>query len=311
MPMAKRWFYYLVALTGCLVFYFAYRQWMAWILLMSVGFLPVLSLIVSLPAMLMARFRLDMPDTVAMGAVVPMRIRLDCPLPPPMWKLRILGHHRLTGQKWILRPEFDCPTEHCGALDCSFSRGWVYDYMGLFRIPKKVPPVFRLWIRPQRCKPTRLPDPEKEMAVFWRPKPGGGFSENHELRLYRPGDSLRQIHWKLSSKTGQLIYREPLEMGNNRLLLWLIHGGEPEEMDRKLGRLLWLSGYLQRRGLKHDVLAYTAEGQLLWHIGTSHTLRNVMDTLLCTKPMAEATLTAAKESAQWQFYIGGEADEAP
>lgn len=310
MLMVKRWFRYLAALAVCLIFYFVYRQWMAWVLLVGISLLPFLSLLLSLPAMLLARFRLDMPDAVTKDAVTPMGIRLECPLPLPMWRIRILAYHRLTGKNWLLKPGFDCPTEHCGALDCSFSRGWVYDYMGLFCIPKKTPPAFRLWIRPKRLKPKELPDPEKNMATFWKPKPGGGFSENHELRLYRPGDSLRQIHWKLSGKTGQLIYREPMEVSNNRLLLWMHHGGEPEAIDRKLGRLLWLSSYLQRRGLKHDVLVYTADGQLLWHIGTVHTVKDVMDTLLCRKPLDGEAFATPKEFAHWQFYIGGEADEA-
>lgn len=309
--MLKRWILFIAAFAGCLSFYIIYRQWMAWLLLVGVSALPLLSLLLSLPAMLMARFALNMPNEVKRGEALPLGVRLICPLPLPMWEIRTLAQHSLTGKRLLLKPGVNCPTEHCGVLDCSFSRGWVYDYMGLFRIPKQTPPPIRLWIRPQRLQPKHLPDLEKEIAVFWKPKPGGGFSENHELRLYRPGDSLRQIHWKLSSKTGKLIYREPMEMTNKRVLLWLIHGGEPEEMDRKLGRLLWLSSYLQQRELKHDVLVYTADGQLLWHIGTVHTLHDVMNTLLCRKPLVDATAALPNEANQWQIYIGGEADETP
>ncbi len=307
--MIKRWFCYLAALAGCLVFYFAYRQWMAWILLIGVSLLPLLSLALSLPAMLTSRLRCQMPEAVAQGSQVQMHVWLEGPFPPPRWQVRILAHHTLTGRNWLLQPAFDCPTEHCGALMCSFSRGFVYDYLGLFRVRKKVPSAFRMYIRPQRRMPRNFKDPVQDLATFWRPKAGGGFSENHELRLYRPGDSLRQIHWKLSGKTGQLIYREPMEASNNRLLLWLVHGGDPDMLDRKLGRLLWLSGHLQRRGLKHDVLACTADGNLLWHIGTVHTLKDVMNTLLCRQPMAQEESVTHKEFAHWQFYIGGEADE--
>ena len=308
--MLKRWFVYLVALTGCLIFYLANRQWMAWILLIGVSLLPFLSLLLSLPAMVMSRFQLDMPDAVEKGMVVAMSLSLECPLPSPMWQIRILGHQHLTGKKWLLKPGLDCPTEHCGALDCTFSRGWVYDYMGLFRIHKKVLPPFRLWVCPVPMPIRDLPDPEQHTATFWKPKPGGGFSETHELRLYRPGDSLRQIHWKLSGKVGKLIYREPMELANTRLLLWMVHGGTPDAVDRKLGRLLWLSDYLQGQGLQHDVLVHTAEGRLLWHIGTVHTIQDVMDTLLCRRPMEEEASAVAGEFAHWQFYIGGEADEA-
>jgi uncharacterized protein (DUF58 family) len=309
--MVKRWAYYLAVLAGCLIFYFAYRQWMAWIVLIGVALLPLLSLALSLPAMLWARWRLDMPEAVTQGAELPLNLWLDCPLPPPRWQIPVLAKHSLTRKEWLLQPGLDCPTEHCGALDCSFRRGWVYDYMGLFRMPKKAPAAFRLWIRPKAVRPLQMPDPEKDLAVFWKPKPGGGFSENHELRLYRPGDSLRQIHWKLSGKTGQLIFREAMEISNRRLVLWLLHGGSPEELDRKLGRLLWLGGYLQRRKLKFDVLAYTGAGQRMWHIGTAHTLKDAMNGLLAEEPMEQSHMESPETAGQWQFYIGGEADEAP
>ena len=87
--------------------------------------------------------------------------------------------------------------------------------------------------------------------------------------------------------------------------------GSPEELDRKLGRLLWLGGYLQRRKLKFDVLAYTGAGQRMWHIGTAHTLKDAMNGLLAEEPMEQSHMESPETAGQWQFYIGGEADEAP
>ena len=307
--MGKRWLQYLAVWALCLVFFFAYREWMAWIVLMSVSLLPLLSLAVSLPAMVLSRLTVSLPETVAIGTVTPMDIRLECPLPPPLWRVRITARHTLTGKLWILQPGLDCPTEHCGALRVSFTGGRVYDYMGLFFLPKKTPGDLQMLIRPSRLRPKDLPDPEKTIVTYWKPKAGGGFSENHELRLYRPGDSLRQIHWKLSSKTGKLIYREPMVLASDDLLLRLVHGGSPAELDRKLGKLLWLGLYLQRRGLAFDVLADTADGQKLWHITSKRSLLDVLDTLLSTAPLEYADLNTPVVGG-WQYYIGGDGDEA-
>lgn len=309
--MVKRWLQYLAVWTVCLVFYFAYRQWMAWIVLMSVSLLPLLSLAVSLPAMLLSRFTLSLPDAVVVGSITPLDIRLECPLPPPIWRMKVTARHTLTEKTWILQPGLDCPTEHCGGLYITFTGGRVYDYMGLFFLPKKPPADTRLLIRPKQLRPKDLPDPDKNIVTFWKPKAGGGFSENHELRLYRPGDSLRQIHWKLSSKTGNLIYREPMVLVSNRLLLRLVHGGAPAQLDRKLGKMLWLGLYLQRRGLQYDVLADTVEGQKLWHIDSKQALVEVVDALLCTEPLEQSELTVPTTSGSvWQYYIGGDAHEA-
>ena len=307
--MVKHWLRYLTVWAVCLVFFFAYRQWMAWIVLMSVSLLPLLSLAVSLPAMLLSRLTVSMPDAVAIGTVTPMDIRLECPLPPPVWKVRITARHTLTENNWILQPGLDCPTEHCGALQIHFAGGRVYDYMGLFFLPKKTPGDLRMLIRPSQLRPKDLPDPEKTIVTYWKPKAGGGFSENHELRLYRPGDSLRQIHWKLSGKTGKLIYREPMVLCSNDLLLCMVHGGTPAQLDRKLGKLLWLGLYLQRRGLQFDVLAHTTDGQKLWHINSKRRLLDVLDTLLCTAPLEYSDLNAPAGGG-WQYYIGGNANEA-
>lgn len=309
--MITRWIRYLSVWLVSLIFYFAYRQWMAWIVLMSISFLPLLSLAVSLPAMLLSRLEISMPQSVNAGSVTPLDLRLECPLPMPLWQAKVTARHALTQTSWILQPGLDCPTEHCGALYMTFTRCRVYDYMGLFFLPKKAPADIRLLIRPTQLRPKDLPDPDKKIVTYWKPKAGGGFSENHELRLYRPGDSLRQIHWKLSGKTGKLIYREPMMLVSNNLLLRLVHGGSADQLDRKLGKLLWLGLYLQRRDLKFDLLSDTAEGQKLWHIDSNQTLLEVVDTLLCTKPLEEADLDMpSANGSSWVYYIGGEANEA-
>ncbi len=293
----------------CLIFYLAYRQWMAWIVLMSASLLPLLSLAVSLPAMLLCHFQLSIPYAVTAGTHTAVDISLRCPLPVPAWKVRIDARHTLTGERWRLKVGKDCPTHNCGALYLHFSRGRVYDYMGLFFLPRKVPADHRLIIRPLQCKPLDLPHPERNIVTFWRPKAGGGFSENHELRLYRPGDSLRQIHWKLSGKTGKLIYREPMERVSNHLLLRLTHGGNPQQLNRKLGKLLWLGLYLQNLGLAFDVLADTAEGPKRWHVNGTRELMDVLDSLLCTPPLEQNQLAEPIAGSFWQYYIGGDAYE--
>ena len=45
-------------------------------------------------------------------------------------------------------------------------------------------------------------------------------SEMFQLREYRAGDDIRQIHWKLSAKTDELILREASQPESRELLLF-------------------------------------------------------------------------------------------
>ena len=307
--MVKRWLIYLAALGGCFGFYFAYREWFSYILLLTVVQLPWLSLLVSLPVMLTAKLHVELPPALLKGTYSVVRMSLRSFLPLPRWRLRMKAKNLLWGTDWVLLPGGDFPAEHCGTFRCHITRFWIYDYLGLFLLPRHSPGVFTASVRPTPIKPDPAPDVEKYLAQSWQPKAGGGFSENHELRLYRPGDHLKQIHWKLSAKTGKLIYREPMIPQGGRMLLWMYHSGDADKVDRKLGQLLWVSGYLQRLGLRHDILVYTAAGPRLWHIGTEHTLIDAMDALLSTPPTAEDPAAMLSEAAAWQFYIGGDSLE--
>jgi len=307
--MGKRWSIYLTGLLACLIFYIAYRGWVAWLLLLCALGLPALSLLLSLPGMLTSRVQIEMPLTVRAGQTLQLQVVIRSPLPTPPWQVAVNVYHTITGELLLLDSGSFCPTQHCGALNCKVQYARVYDYLGLFRIPLRRPANFRIFVRPIPLEPPVEPDLTQVLVTAWRPKTGGGFAENHELRLYRPGDSLHQIHWKLTAKTGKLILREPMVPDNNRMLLWMTLQGDPDTIDRKLGRLLWFSGYLQRFDLAHDILVYTAAGKFMWHISGQQTLRRAMDTLLCHSPYTDPHKPVLTEQVNWQHYIGGEEDE--
>ena len=308
--MVKRWLKFVAVWICCVVFYLLYREWFSYLLLTAVTALPLLSLVLSLPAILLARLRIELPPVVARGTHIKVHVSLDTKIPLPQWRMRMIGRHLLWGKDWVLRAYGDFPTEHCGTVTCKCARYWIYDYLGLFCLPKRGPAAFAVSVRPVPEMPVPAPNVDEYMSKSWRPKAGGGFSEHHELRLYRPGDHLKQIHWKLSAKTGELIFREAMIPQGGRMLLWLHHSGTPEELDRKLGRLVWTSNFLRRMGLQHDVLAYTGEGPRIWHIGTEHTMVDVLDLLLLTPPAeTDGEQALSGISAAWQFYIGGDAYE--
>lgn len=307
--MIKNRLLYLAAWVGSLIFLYAYQQWAAWMIFLTVTFLPLLSLLVSLPAILTAKMSMQMPPSVPMGTPTRLHVTVRSALPTPRWRISVRTSHTMRGEQWYLSADSYCPTSHCGALECAPHRAWICDYMGLFRIPMKKPGNFCLLILPKSRKPARVPDLDALLSHSWRPKPGGGFSENHELRLYRPGDNLRQIHWKLSAKTGDLILREPMVPQDDRLLLWLHLTGSPDTLDKKLGKLLWLSNHLLELGFLHDILIFTGENGHLWTISSIRELETATAEFLRLKPAAQAEGAYPTRHYRWQYCIGGETDE--
>lgn len=307
--MVKRWLLYLAVLLGLIIFYVAYRGWMAWMLLLIAITLPLFSLVMSLPLMLAVQPSLTCSGLVTMGQKEPLSlsVRTRLPLPPTRCEFRLT--HSLTGQQYTLLPDQFLPTDHCGALDCRSQGYYVYDFLGLFRMNRHRMPPKQILIRPKAVQWDHFEDLDRRLARSWRPKYGGGFAENHELRLYRPGDGLNQVHWKLSAKTGKLIIREPMVPQVGKILLTLDIAGTPEELDRKLGRLLWMGQRLLERGLRWELHALTGEGLLTFYIHTDIDLTDALDRLLCATPATGGSLRYEQGVATWRCHIGGTPDE--
>ncbi len=303
--MLKRWIVYLTAWTGCVVFFICYRQWFAWVCLVAVTLLPLVSLILSLPAMLLAKLRLDFPQIVERGTEMTAAVSLRTYFPAPAWQAKLAVGRELTRQGWALKPGDAMPTDHCGRLDCRVVGGRVYDYLGLFSRRLKSPAAFSVLVRPTPVDPRQLPPVHPGRAIRWVAKRGGGYAENYELRLYRPGDPLQQIHWKLTGKTGKLLLREPMEPAQAPQLA-VVLAGEPEALDEKLGILVQTGKTLTDQGVGFSVVALTGEGVLTCQARNEAELWSAVDTLLSQRP-AEPGDTLP--SGGNYHYIGGQAYE--
>ncbi len=307
MPGRRLW--YLAVLAGCGVFYIAYGEWFSSVALLVVLLLPLLSLGLSLGAIWSFHMEPEGPDWLGLheGGEV---WALGCsafPMPPFRGKLRLC--HCITGQTRRYSDREGLPTAHCGGIRVTVEKGRVCDYLGLFSFPVRSLGQKTILVRPKPLPIGDLPSPERYMAMAWRPKFGGGFGENHELRLYRPGDSLNQIHWKLTAKTGKWMLREPMEPVRGLVLATMNLRGTPEELDRKLGRLLWLGNFLLSKELSFEIRALTGDGLTALPVKTQQDLSKAMDTLLCAPAARAGDIRQQDIRASWHYHIGGEPDE--
>ena len=173
--------------------------------------MPLLGLLLSLPAMLGCRAELRCSSPrVLRGEDASWSLRLSnrfrLPVARAVYRLRVSS--RMTGEvhrvRAVLRgmgAEEDrhwvLSTDHCGAVDCRVERLWVCDCLGLFALPARLPRPAALLIVPLPERPERVELPEGAGASVPLPKGKTVFGESYELRPYREGDSLRMIHWKI------------------------------------------------------------------------------------------------------------------
>jgi len=308
--MAGRRAIYLTVLLGCGIFYIAYGQWLSFLILVCAAALPWLSLLLSLGAMVTFRVSPTGPDALEMGEGGELWLLGSCTYPMPPFRGRLLLRHCFTGRSLRYREGLEALSSHCGGYTVTAERVRICDYLGLFSFPvwKKDSKIIRIRPRPVAVPVTG--ELHRHMARRWKPKSGGGYAENHELRLYRPGDNLNQVHWKLSAKTGQLILREPMEPQKETRLLTMNLRGRPEELDRKLGRLLWLGNYLLEQEIPFEIRVLTGSGILHFSAAQPRDLETAVDTLLCQPVAAEGDIRQMEYAACWRFHIGGEPDEA-
>ncbi len=308
--MRKTRWIYLTLLLGAVVFCILNGRWLSWFLFLAVAAAPLLSLLTSLPAMRSSQMELFVPTRLPIGceASATAHIRSKWLQLPFCIKLSIF--QPLTGEIRLISPGDPLPTDHCGSLMIAVETAFCCDLLGLWRHKLSRPDPLRMYVMPVPI-PHEVPaDLAQHLAFSWKPKAGGGYSEQHELREYRPGDNLNQIHWKLSAKTGDFIIREPMEPLHNRLLLTMDLRGTPAELDRKLGQLLWIGEYLLDEALRFSVLVLTGDGSLEQDVTSQADLRTCLEALLCAPCATAGTILTHNTPAVWRCHIGGASDEA-
>ncbi len=256
-----------IFLAACaLLFRLSYIGWFGPYLLAVVIAAPPLILLLSLPSMLGMRLSLNMPEICAKNSLCNLCLNFDTRHLLPLSHVRVAFEFEnlYTGERWKSRHMYvsvgSCVsyvplhTAVCGQIQCRVTGFECRDLLGLFVIRRRSTAKALCTVLPNPVKsdsPVNI-DAAMNSAVCLKPKYGGGFSEEHDLREYRQGDTVKSIHWKLSSKTDHVIVREPLENVNNRVYLVLARAGA---RDRGLEVLRWLSGELCTREIPHIIVA--------------------------------------------------------
>jgi len=247
-----------------MLFIILYPLWFSSYLMVTLLLLALIDLFISIPgilSMLFGRYSLAIPKMLEQGedAEIVLTTQIKSWFPPGCIKIRlkISCEGFISKQSNIIRSESDSrygiklDTFHSGVTIYEAKRMWIVSLLGLFCFPVRLKLRVPILILPPPKKPPHTID--LPQGITLRPKPGGGFSDEHDLRPFRFGDTLRSVHWKVSAKLNSLIIREPLTPQSQVRLIHVAKWHGEHERDLILGRLRWISEFLSKWKLSHYV----------------------------------------------------------
>lgn len=231
----------------------------------------LVGLIAVLPARRRVRMTLCAPATGIKGAscTLSVQVHSGAALPLPCVRLRLRLDNLLTGQTAVLPLALAVPprgtgtcqvtldTALCGVCRLTAERARLYDPLGLvgLSLPAAEPVEFPvepdiLELRLNLPMRTGVSDSSDSYS---HQRPGYDFADTFQLREYAPGDSPRQIHWKLSTKLDRLVVRDPgLPLERSVLLLWERRdaGEAPRQASAMAELVISLARELLRQGVR-------------------------------------------------------------
>lgn len=201
--------------------------------------LPLGSLPIHLFLRKRLRVRVEAPAVVRKGDEGGVTICLENPtlLPALRIRCRVTTRNQLNGERctrnvmtWAFpkgqrRTSLRLGSEYCGRIRISVEQVKLYDCFGLIGVPCGCSAEAHMTVQPDtfhiRVNLIPNPDSQEDSDTYSQERPGADLTETFQIREYVPGDSMRQIHWKLSGKFDRLIVRDPaLPITRNVLVFW-------------------------------------------------------------------------------------------
>ena len=259
--MFKTWCIYVIALIVTFIFFLFYKMWVAWYCLVLLALLPAVSFLICLICSSNLTFTTEIPVLLKKGDKSSVKIDiggLASGLAIVRFTATVTDRMEDKSETVIYTvhdkgvSKFPLDTSHSGAFSYKISELRIYDLFGFFHVTRKIDNSREVLIKPTPSMPHFMPDSNGIRARSLRKSNSPG-SEIYDIREYNPGDSVKNIHWKISAKKDKLIVKEPLEeyAGHARVLLKLSR--DRDEMDLHLAQMLFTSEYFLKKDTSHKI----------------------------------------------------------
>lgn len=315
--LRNRVFYIMLVLLMTGVYLFT-NTWYTLTMLLLCFVLPLLSLGLMLLSRRGLAIRLRVPGTAHKDeAVLTYELENTVFFPVARVSFRVRAENQMTGRRRIRKVNATVPGRTTVKAELSFIKSTVgtvifetekirvFDAFGLFAVPKASLPaqscVVYPQMRPVHVYMERPVETTGEGSRYAPERPGWDVSEIFAMREYVPGDEVRKIHWKLSSKLDKMMVRDfSLPLSYSVFLLMELTAGTERIIDAVAELYLSMSRALLENGINHNLAWYDGGGGI-FHVRELNDFENL--------DMASAEVLASYVSEQkgiaLEYYMAG------
>lgn len=273
---------YVAALVGAALWFVLTASAAALAVLAALVLWAVCGVLLALLARRKVAVVLEAPQTGIQHRPCTLTVRAEnaSGLPLPCIRVWLRVENRLTGEAAVSALALSAPPKRgggsavtledplCGLYRLSVEKARVYDLLGLVGLPVSLPEGCEFPVEPDLME-LRVNLPLRTGAgddsdTYSQERPGYDYADTFQLREYAPGDSARQIHWKLSSKLDRLVVRDPgLPLERSVLLLWERRAEceTPRQASAMAELVVSLARELLRQGVRCQAAWNDAAGQ--------------------------------------------------
>jgi len=299
---------YALTLAASIIFYILYPPWISIYLLVLLLLIIPFDLIISLPGLLTKGMLFIAPEVLHKGSDAVLTLITTHKKSYPI--RCIIAKLYVSGDGFSAARRFRCPadkdgkreviidTSHSGVTVFKLKRCWAVSILGLFSLPINLDIHKAVLVLPPPIKPANTKTLQRGIILY--PKPGGGYSEEHDMRKYRYGDPVRSIHWKISAKFDSPIIRQPLAAPPHSRLVHVMKWDGELQRDLILGRLLWVSDYMLSRQMPFFV-KYCDKAA--YEVNSETDLTDYLRSALCQETEETEKSARAQTRFTWVFRI--------
>lgn len=220
-------------------------------------------------------------------AFVPVQIRND--LTGEIQRVELMFS---AGAKSSRTVSFLMESAYCGRISLQTDCIWLMDYFGFLPVKARGKASAKTTVLPNTFpSEIQLSPSFSESDEGTESRRGPDRSEVFQLREYRPGDDVRQIHWKLSSKLDELIWKEPaMPESRSLLVVWdKCRAAAPKVMDAMAEAVSSVCQGIVNEGIPFE-LCWTEEELHTQRIDSEEELLRAIPALIKSAGKAECAL---------------------